>query len=68
MSLLTPILWIEIMLPFIILAIVNFDKPNLNDLIYFLLFFLWIAVYMAWQKVIFTSNLHTNISLGKEEF
>ncbi|MFW2137334.1 hypothetical protein ACK2M7_13850 [Chryseobacterium sp. TY4] len=30
MSLLTPILWIEIMLSFIILAIVNFDKPNLN--------------------------------------
>ncbi|WP_313028239.1 CPBP family intramembrane glutamic endopeptidase [Soonwooa sp.] len=40
MSLLTPLLWIAIMLPFIILAIVKTNKPNLKYLLYFLLYFL----------------------------
>lgn len=39
MSLLTPLLWIAIMLPFIIIAILKTEKTNLKFLFYFVLYF-----------------------------
>lgn len=40
MSLLTPLLWIAIMLPFFCIAILKTNKPQLKYLLYFLLYFL----------------------------
>lgn len=50
MSLLTPLLWIAIMLPFIITAIVKTEKPNLKYLFYFILYFLLDCLTQALAK------------------